>query len=284
MAEKNDGSQASSSTSVSVPLSVMPALEPPAAVLEPCATHIAAANAALARLEAELEGAENDGTAAALDAVNDAAAELRAAFAFIDQLEESVAAAGLLVEATERRLEVFERGERLPDSLATLPPAMFTNHQFTRQVRRREKAAPPDLPELTLLPPSRAETAEAERAAAAAVVPEWAPLPPEVDELQRIAEAAAATAATAASNNLAFAREQASRQAAILADQAPQLMAAADVAAASLASAREQAAQQAAILADKAPELVAAAERAREKARELFKSTSGWSSGFWGSK
>jgi hypothetical protein len=93
--------------------------------------------------------------------VTDAASELRAAYAFIDELEASVAAAGLLVEATERRLEALERNEPLPDSLATLPPAMFTNRQFTRQVRRGERIAPPDLPELTLLPPSRHATSTA---------------------------------------------------------------------------------------------------------------------------
>lgn len=248
--------------SASAAVALLPALSPPADILEPCAAHVAAANAALQRLEAELDSAESDGTAAAMDAVNDATAELRAAFAFIDQLEESVKAAGLLVEATERRLEVFERGERLPDSLATLPPAMFTNHQFTRQVRRREKAPPPDLPELTLLPPTRAETEVAARAATAAEQPDWAPLPAEVDELQRIAAAnvAAATAKAEelqrlAASSLASARDQA-------AQQAPQLMAAAEQA--------QQAAQQ-------------TAERAREKAKALFSGASGWSSGFWGS-
>ena len=133
---------------------------PPNEVVAPCREQISAANAALDRLEQNLEGADTN--AIASDGSTRPAAA--AAFAFADQLEESVAAAGLLVEATERRLEVFERGETLPESLAQLPPAMFTTHQFTRQVRRREKAAQPDLPELALPPPSRAE----ERAKASA--------------------------------------------------------------------------------------------------------------------
>ena len=154
----------------------MPSSEPVATLktatqpdLAPLAALSASASSSLDRIEAQLGSLEAVGTpltdgnlgegAAALALVAESAAELQAAYAFIDQLAESVAAAGLLVEATERRLEVLERGEKLPESIASLPPPMFTNHQFTRQIRRRERAAPPDLPELTLLPPSQAASA-----------------------------------------------------------------------------------------------------------------------------
>ena len=188
-------------------------LVPPPSVLEPCATHVASATAALHRLESELDRSGTDDDA--LDAVTAAADELRAAFAFVDQLEESVAAAGLLVEATERRLELLERGERLPDSLAQLPPAMFTNHQFTRQVRRREKVVPPDLPELQLLPPSRAEAA----ATAANAADPNASLPASMsaDELQKLAAIKADELKELAASSIASAKEQ-----------APQLLAAAE--------------------------------------------------------
>jgi hypothetical protein len=116
---------------------------------------VQAASQSLESIEQQLRSGALDEGAAALKLVADSAAELKACYAFIDQLEESVNSAGLLVEATERRLEVLERGERLPASLASLPPPMFTNHQFTRQIRRRERTAPPDLPELSLLPRSR---------------------------------------------------------------------------------------------------------------------------------
>ena len=206
-------SEASSSSDVALPQQLVP----PPSVLEPCAAHVASATAALHRLEIELDRSGTD--AAALDAVTAAAEELRAAFAFVDQLEESVAAAGLLVEATERRLELLERGERLPDSLAQLPPAMFTNHQFTRQVRRREKVAPPDLPELQLLPPSRAQESAA---AAARGADANAALPASgaamsADELQKLAASKADELQRLAASSIASAKEQ-----------APQLLAAAE--------------------------------------------------------
>lgn len=119
---------------------------------------VQAASQSLESIESQLKSGALDEGAAALKLVADSAAELKACYAFIDQLEESVNSAGLLVEATERRLEVLERGERLPASLVSLPPPMFTNHQFTRQIRRRERTAPPDLPELSLLPRSRSST------------------------------------------------------------------------------------------------------------------------------
>lgn len=227
---------------------MQPSLDPPAATLAPCAAHIAASNAALDRLEMELEEHTDAGTASALEAVNDAATELRAAFAFVDQLEESISAAGLLVEATERRLEVLERGERLPDSLAQLPPALFTNHQFTRQVRRREKPATPDLPELTLLPPSRAEASrQHDGASVAGVAGASLPAAMSADELQRLAASKAAELQSKADELQRFAASR-------------------------LASAREQ-----------APQLLAAAERARSRAKSLFGTSSGtWSSGLWG--
>lgn len=113
----------------------------------------------LERVEQQLRSGTLDEGAAALKLVTYSAAELKACYAFIDQLEQSVHSAGLLVEATERRLEVLEGGERLPEEIANLPPPMFTNHQFTRQIRRREHVAPPDLPELNLLPRSRSTSA-----------------------------------------------------------------------------------------------------------------------------
>ena len=55
----------------------LPPLEPPAAVLDPCVAHVSAASAALDRLEAELDEHNDAGTLQALEAVTDAAAELR---------------------------------------------------------------------------------------------------------------------------------------------------------------------------------------------------------------
>ena len=80
----------------------------------------------LERVEQQLRSGTLDEGAAALKLVTYSAAELKACYAFIDQLEQSVHSAGLLVEATERRLEVLERGERLPEEIANLPPPMFT--------------------------------------------------------------------------------------------------------------------------------------------------------------
>ena len=120
--------------------------------LSPCLAHVAAARASLMQIEDQLDV---DDAQEALHKIVSTADELQSVFEFIDALERSVASAGELVEATERRLEVLERGEPLPDSLAQLPPPMFNAHQFTRQLRRREKAAPLDLPELVVLAPSR---------------------------------------------------------------------------------------------------------------------------------
>lgn len=132
--------------------------------VEPCRTHVAAARASLTKLEQELDGSPDSD--AALRQLIAAAADLRTAFAFVDELEEGVARASDLVEATERRLEVFERGETLPDELSRLPPAMFTSHQFIRQIQRKECDTAPELPELVLLPPSRRSTGSAAQAAA----------------------------------------------------------------------------------------------------------------------
>ena len=137
-------------------------LKPSAAVLQPCAAHVASASDSLRCLEQRLadRASLDSDVAAATTLVVDAATELRAAFAFIDQLEESVASASLLIEATERRLAVYERGERLPESLLSLPPAMLTHHQFLRQLQRRECHPLPDLPELTMLPPPSTRPSE----------------------------------------------------------------------------------------------------------------------------
>ena len=86
------------------------------------------------------------------------------------------------MEATERRLETLERAEQLPPPLAQLPPVQFEAHQFTQQLRRRELTAPPELPELELLPPSRA--AQGGSAASGA-------LPADLEHLERAARAAA---------------------------------------------------------------------------------------------
>ena len=119
-----------------------------------CLAHVASAKASLL----QLEDLQDDGVDASLQRILSAASELQAAFEFIDTLEHSVNAAGDLVEATERRLNVLERGEALPESIAQLPPPMFAATQFARQLRRREKAPPLDLPELVVLPPSQAGT------------------------------------------------------------------------------------------------------------------------------
>ena len=136
-------------------------MEVTAEELRPCASHVAAVQSALQRLEQELQDDSEDVVEGALGRLETATVHLRDAFAFIDALSHGVAAASDLVEATERRLEALERGEALPDSLAQLPPAMFTAHQYVQQIRRREQPPPPELPELILLPPSRVYTGNA---------------------------------------------------------------------------------------------------------------------------
>ena len=119
--------------------------------LRPCLAHVAVAKASLLHLEDQLDDGDAEQS---LKRILAATAELQSAFEFIDALELGVASAGDLVEATERRLNTLELGEPLPDSLAQLPPPTFSASQFSRQLRRREKAATLDLPELVLLPPS----------------------------------------------------------------------------------------------------------------------------------
>ena len=70
-------------------------LTPSAAVLQPCAAHVASASDSLRQLERQLAdraSLDSDVAAATTTLVADAAAELRAAFAFVDQLEESTMA------------------------------------------------------------------------------------------------------------------------------------------------------------------------------------------------
>ena len=173
--------------------------------LRPCLAHVAVAKASLLHLEDQLDDGDAEQS---LKRILAATAELQLAFEFIDALELGVASAGDLVEATERRLNTLELGEPLPDSLAQLPPPTFSASQFSRQLRRREKAATLDLPELVLLPPSdsagggqRPRTSAAEQvafvaatAAAAAAVA----APKSVDEARIRAEQVASAAASAA--------------------------------------------------------------------------------------
>ncbi len=115
-----------------------------------CAT---SAHASLDALEEQLASL-NAGEDTANELI-DTTERLEAAFAFVEVLEHNVEAAAALVEATGRRLEALERCERLPAELEQLSPAMFSAHQFVRQVKRRERPAPPELPELSVLPPCR---------------------------------------------------------------------------------------------------------------------------------
>ena len=175
--------------------------------LRPCLAHVAVAKASLLHLEEQLD----DGNAEqSLKRILAATAELQSAFEFIDALELGVASAGDLVEATERRLNTLEV-EPLPDSLAQLPPPTFSASQFSRQLRRREKAATLDLPELVLLPPSdsagggqRPRTSAAEQVAfvaataAAAAAAAAVAAPKSVDEARIRAEQVASAAASAA--------------------------------------------------------------------------------------
>ena len=180
-------------------------LEPTAASLAPCFLHVAAAKASLSQLEEQLD--VGDDTQTALRQVNEAAAELQDAFAFIDQIEHSVAAAALLVEATERRLEALERGEQLPESLAQLSPAIFDAHQFSRSIARQERGAPPHLPELSLLPPSRAGIADMNNGAARA--PASGATNARADELLEGAAGLASQVREAAASQVSHVRERA---------------------------------------------------------------------------
>ena len=206
--------------------------------LQTCCQTLSSVSASLAELAMVADEAPSRASSEeALQQVLDAAAELRDAFAFVDELEHRVDEAASLVEATDRRLGAFERGERLPESIAQLPPAQFSVHQFTRQLRRRERGPALELPELSALPPadaffevpsepaseafadeasssSAAELAELERLARTAAA----------DAREAIANAAAATAArpdvAAAVSAAATAADQARSAAATAADGA----------------------------------------------------------------
>jgi hypothetical protein len=182
--------------------------------LRPCLAHVAVAKASLLHLEDQLDDGDAEQS---LKRILAATAELQLAFEFIDALELGVASAGDLVEATERRLNTLELGEPLPDSLAQLPPPTFSASQFSRQLRRREKAATLDLPELVLLPPSDSagggqrprtsveglataaeQVATVAAAAAAVAAAAAAAAPKSVDEARVRAEQVASAAASAA--------------------------------------------------------------------------------------
>eukprot|EP00966_Prymnesium_polylepis_P011404 262799-Prymnesium_polylepis.1 len=162
--------------------------------LQACCHTLSSVSASLAELamvadEAPSRAATED----ALQQVLDAAAELREAFAFVDELEHRVDEAASLVEATDRRLGALERGQSLPESIAQLPPAQFSVHQFSRQLRRRERGPDLELPELSALPPAdvfveRPATDAAEASAGNAA---------ELAELERLARTAATDARAA---------------------------------------------------------------------------------------
>ena len=235
-------------------------LKPSAAVLQPCAAHVASASDSLRCLEQRLadRASLDSDVAAATTLVVDAATELRAAFAFIDQLEESVASASLLIEATERRLAVYERGERLPESLLSLPPAMLTHHQFLRQLQRRECHPLPDLPELTMLPPPSTRPSEPWPAAAAAAA----------------AAAAVTAASTAAAAATAAATAAASAAGGVATTSAPSGSSTAAIPIARLQTAGGELLEGAAEHAAELEQLArTAASRARDTAQKL------WSSG-----
>ena len=126
------------------------------AALAPCRAHVAAASASLDELELQL--ASLGGGDEALRHLTDAAATLDAVFSFVDELEHHIEAASAMVEATGRRLEALERNEQLPPELEQLAPAIFSASQFARQIRRRDPMQPPELPELSLLPPCAPST------------------------------------------------------------------------------------------------------------------------------
>ena len=142
------------------------------------------ARASLANLTARSCEREEclDDAASALQELQAAAIVLKAAFRFIDVLDHNIHTAATLAEATERRLEAHERAEQLPPQVAQLPPVQFEAHQFTQQLRRRHLTVPPELPELELLPPSRA--------AHGSLAPDLK-LPANLEQLERVARAAA---------------------------------------------------------------------------------------------
>ncbi|KAL1515053.1 hypothetical protein AB1Y20_004118 [Prymnesium parvum] len=180
-----------------------------------CCHTLSSLSTALAQLATEID-AMPSGAAShhALQQLAAAAGELREAFAFIDSLELRVAEAELLVEATDRRLGVLERGECLPDAIAQLPPAQFSAHLFCRQLRRREVGSRLELPELSALPP-----AELARPPHAAPEPSRA-TELELAELERRARVAALEAREAALSAAATAAGQARTAAATAADGA----------------------------------------------------------------
>ena len=167
------------------------------ATLASSALHVASAEASLQQLE---DGLDTSGSVdeESLHQILAATSQLHAAFRFIDELESGIAAASELIEATERRLEVAERGEALPESLAQLPPPMFTAHQFIRRIRKHEHPAPPELPELKVLPPSRSSAVAAQAqhsTSATGLMGVDALLGTAADEVQRLARTAASRAA-----------------------------------------------------------------------------------------
>ena len=154
------------------------------AELEPCAQALAGLHGDVARLSEELDNlqAQAPAAAAALDELIAATASLRELYALIDVLERNVATAGRVVEAAERRLVALQDGP-LPPALAQLPTVPFSAGQFVRQLRAREVAEAPALPELELLPAASPPGSDAASADA---------------ELQRVVAAAAEASAAAA--------------------------------------------------------------------------------------
>ena len=166
-------------------------------LLGPCAAHVASAHESLRRLEEELE-ANADEPEAVLRQLLTATLQLRDAFEVIDALSDGVSHAAALVEATERRLQVLERGDSLPPTLANLPPAIFSASQFARQVRRREPPELPQLPELSMLPPSPSHARAHARPSGSPSVPSVDHLLENAaDEVHRLARTATSRAATA---------------------------------------------------------------------------------------
>ncbi|KAL3927671.1 MAG: hypothetical protein SGPRY_002720 [Prymnesium sp.] len=187
--------------------------------LEACCSTIGLLSAALAELASQVDHLPSSSVREqAMQKLVDVSLELQEAFSFIDALEGRVAEASLLVEATDRRLAAFERGERLPESISQLPPAQFSAHHFTRQLLRREASRTLDLPELDALPP-------AARSGTHAGVPSHASQSPSNGpdrelELERLARAAANDARDAAVSAAATAADHARTAAASAADGA----------------------------------------------------------------
>ena len=146
------------------------------AELEPCAQALAGLHGDVARLSEELDNlqAQAPAAAAALDELIAATASLRELYALIDVLERNVATAGRVVEAAERRLVALQDGP-LPPALAQLPTVPFSAGQFVRQLRAREVAEAPALPELELLPAARPPGSDAASAEAQLVTTEDRP-------------------------------------------------------------------------------------------------------------